>query len=184
MRGRVGKRGVAMAPDLSGSGWSPPPDVRDAVEFHWFHVPVQGALVLCVLSTEPVWYIGHFDVGRMRQCRGDLCRMCVQGVGRQIRYVVSAVELTSRRLGVLELGTAPMMHIRDRALSRGALRGMVIEVSRAGRSKHGRLDISVMEETAPSWATTMEGLDCSVVLDRTWSREVGVEGKGVPAKRG
>jgi hypothetical protein len=170
--------------ELSGEGWTPPGCVRDMVEFHWFHVPVGTSLMMCVLSGEPVWYIGHFDQGRMRRCRGDLCRMCVDGVGRQIRYVVSAVELTTRRLGVLELGTAPMMVLRDAALARGALRGLVIELGRSSRSKHARLDLVVVDECPPGWAVTMEALDCRFVLDRTWDREVGVQGKAVSADRG
>jgi len=173
-----------MGSDLSGNGWSPPPSVRDVVEFHWFHVPVGGAAVLCVLSAEPVWYVGHFSGGRMRRCRGDLCRHCVEGVGRQIRYVISAVDMASRVLGVIELGSAAMSAIRDRALARGVLRGMVIELARAARSKHGRLDVSVIDETAPSWATCMEALDCHFVLERTWERELGLDPKATSSKGG
>jgi hypothetical protein len=171
-------------PDLTGCGFSAPPDVRDVVEFHWWHVPVGGSLVLVVLSVEPVWYVGHFAQGRMRRCRGDLCRACVDGVGRQIRYVVCAAEVSSRQIGMLEVGSAPMLHIRDRALARGGLRGMILDVSRPARSKHGRLEVSVFEESPPSWSVTTEALDLRMVLERTWAREVGTEPKAVsPGRR-
>lgn len=163
--------------ELSGEGWAPPREVREVVEFHWFHVPIGGSIVLCVLSHEPVWYVGHFAQGRMRRCRGELCRYCVDQVGRQIRFVVCGVDIRTRQLGVLEVGSSPMAHIRDRALSRGELRGMVIDVSRPARSKHGRLEVVCLEEAAPSWAVTTEGLDCRVVLEKTWNREVGTEAK-------
>ena len=158
---------------LSGDGWSPPAAIRDVVEFHWFHVPVGSCLVLVALSEEPSWYVGHFEQGRMRRCRGELCRFCVDGVGRQIRYVVSAVELRTRQLGVIELGRAPMMVLRDAALVRQGLRGLIFELGRASKSKHGRMDLVVLWESPPGWAMDMEGLNVRTVLERTWLRETG-----------
>jgi hypothetical protein len=66
-----------------------------------------------------------------------------------------------------------MLLIRDRALSRGGLRGLIIELSRAGRAKHARLDVSILEERCPLWVLETPALDVRSVLERTWEREVG-----------
>jgi hypothetical protein len=61
---------------------------------------------------------------------------------------------------------------------------MVLELGRPTRSKHGRLEVSVIDETAPSWSVTTEALDCSMVLQRTWDRELGLEPKASSQEAG
>ena len=153
-----------------GIGWEVPTDVRDRVEFHWFHVPVSGALVLCVLSNVPVWYVGHFDKGRMRQCTGKGCECCARGLGTQLRYLVSAVDVSSRQVGVFEFGQSVSTLIKQWSSGLGFLKGMIIEVTRVSKSKHSRMEVSMIREHTMPWCMALEGLPLEEVLERTWER--------------
>jgi len=154
-----------------GSGWEVPADVRDRVEFHWFHVPISGCLVLGILSAAPAWYVGHFEKGRMRQCIGKGCICCEQGLGSQLRYVVSAVDLSTHQVGVLEFGASVAELIRQWASGFGYLRGMMIEISRATKSKHSRMEVSMIRDPPKAWVLATESLDLNEVLERTWERQ-------------
>lgn len=153
-----------------GTGWEVPTDVRDRVEFHWFHVPVSGALVLSVLSPSPVWYVGHFDKGRMRKCNGLDCEFCANGLGTQLRYLISVVEVSTRQIGVFEFGNTVSILIKQWAGGLGYLKGLIFEVTRSGKSKHSRMEVSLIREAPMPWAMALEGLPLQEVLERTWER--------------
>lgn len=154
-----------------GRGWDPPDEVRDRVEFHWFHVVPGRSLLLCMLSTEPLWYVGHFEKGRMRPCLGAGCEPCTRGVGTQLRYVVSAVEVTTKQLGVIEMSKSVALAVKDFASSNGGLHGLLVEFVKSARSKHSRMECMFLNEHAPGWAFAMQGLDLAEVLARTWERQ-------------
>jgi len=96
-----------------GTGWDVPAGVKDRCEFHWFHVQRDGCLVVVILSSAPAWYVGHFDKGRMRRCDGHECRMCAAGSGRQLRYVLAAVDYQTRQNGVIEVSKSVAELIRS-----------------------------------------------------------------------
>ena len=154
-----------------GSGWEVPNEIRDRVEFHWFHVPTNGALVLCILSAAPVWYVGHFEKGRMRQCLGKGCEMCSKGLGTQLRYVVSCIDISTRQVGVLEFGQSVAMLIKQWSTGFGYMRGMIIEISRAHKNKHSRMEVNLIKEHPPAFCLSTEPLDLEEVLERTWDRQ-------------
>jgi len=153
-----------------GVGWDVPGAVRDRVEFHWFHVPTSGALVLSVLSQAPVWYVGHFSSGRMRPCTGSGCECCEHGIGTQLRYLVSCVEMSTRQVGVFEFGPSISILIKQWASGMGYLKGMILEVTRASKSKHSRMEVHLIREPPAAWAMSIEGLPLEEVLERTWER--------------
>lgn len=154
-----------------GSGWEVPGEIKDKVEFHWFHVPITGALVLAILSVSPVWYVGHFEKGRMRQCSGQGCEFCARGLGRQLRYIVSCMDPSTRQIGVLEFGSTVAQLIKQWSSGLGFMRGMIIEISRAHKSKHSRMEVNLIKETAPGYVHSTEPLDLEAVLVRTWERQ-------------
>jgi len=161
-----------------GDGWSPPSEVRDRVNFHWFHVVPGTSLVVMFLSLRPVWFVGHFSQGRMLRCTGDGCRRCEMGIGRQIRYIISAVELGTKRIGVIEISESVSRLIQQWAAANEGARGLIVEMRKATRSKHSRMEVSLVHERAPAWAMALEGLDLREVLLRTWDRveqELGAE---------
>jgi len=153
-----------------GSGWDVPHEVKDRVEFHWFHVPVTGCLVLGILSIAPTWYVGHFDNKRMQQCEGKGCDLCDKGIGTQLRYVVSAVDISTHQVGVFEFGASVSQLIQQWSAGLGYLRGMMIEVTRASKSKHSRMEIALIREHPLAWVMATQELDLIEVLERTWER--------------
>jgi len=153
-----------------GEGWDVPAEVRDHVQFHWFHVAPGTSLLLVLLSVRPLWFVGHFVGGRMMQCRGDGCARCAAGTGRQIRYVMSAVEPSTRRLGVIELSESVVRLIKDWAIPNEGSRGLIIELTKVSRSKHSRHEVQLIREHPPAWCMALEPLDLHEVLSRTWDR--------------
>jgi hypothetical protein len=153
-----------------GSGWDVPSDVKDRVEFHWFHVPVTGSLVLGVLSPAPTWYVGHFDGKRMQECTGKGCDLCTKGMGTQLRYVVSCVDISTHQVGVFEFGASVSMLIQQWSSGLGYLRGLTIEIGRASKSKHSRMEVKLIREAPLAWVLATNPLDLIEVLERTWER--------------
>lgn len=156
-----------------GEGWDVPSEVRDRVEFHWFHVQPGRSLLVCMLSAAPLWYVGHFESGRMKPCAPVGCQSCARGVGKQLRFVVSAVDVRSKQVGVLELSKGVADVLRGWADQNGGLHGMLVEFSKASKSKHSRMEVDWVRESAPSWAFCLPGLDLKEVLSRTWDRQEG-----------
>jgi len=161
-------------PDVGlGEGWDLPDPVRQAVDFHWFHVTPKKRLVLAVLSTKPTWYVGHFYQGRMRQCERVDCSLCAAQIGAQVRYVFAVVEVTTRIVGVLEVGKEVGLLIRDQAAGRGFLRGLVIELGKASGSRQSRTEVQGIEGIAPTWCMSIPEPDLGHILRRTWDRQAG-----------
>lgn len=156
-----------------GEGWDVPVEVRDRVQFHWFHVAPGQCLVLVVLSNKPLWYVGHFRSGRMQPCERNGCQSCAAGIGRQIRFVVSCVEITTKRMGVLEVSESVGQLIRSWAQARDGSRGLILELRKATRSKHSRMEVERIDEHPPAWALAMEPLDLQEVVARTWEKISG-----------
>jgi hypothetical protein len=153
-----------------GAGWSIPKSVREGSEFHWFHPPASGTLMLAVLSVEPMWYLGHYDRGRMRPCKGDDCEMCLMLKGRQVRFVFCCVDLETRRKGFLEVGSTQGDQLCAEARKRGLLRGILIGLSREARRKNAPLVMDVIRETTPAWVQSEPPLDTHSAMIQTWAR--------------
>jgi len=157
--------------DQVGEGWEVPTEVKDRVQFHWFHVYPGKALLLCFLSPAALWYVGHYEGGRMRLCIGEGCELCEKGCGKQIRYVVSAVEVTTRKVGVIEVGESIALTLKDLCSRNGGLRGMIVECMKATKSKHSRMEMVPVHEAPPAWALALAPLDLREVLEKTWQRQ-------------
>jgi hypothetical protein len=153
-----------------GSGWDVPAEVRDHVVFHWFHIGPGTRRKFCVLSRAPVWYVGHFDHGRMRQCVGAACEHCAHGTGKQIRYVVSVVDLESRQLGVVEISASLADDIKVAAERNGGLRGLLMSMGKASKAKQSRTEVQFMGDVPPEWTFDLEPLNLREVLEKTWDR--------------
>jgi hypothetical protein len=153
-----------------GEGWDVPLDVKERVQFHWFHVVPGSELLLVVLSNVPIWYVGHFRAGRMELCDHEKCQSCAAGVGRQVRYVMCCVEMTTHRLGVLEISESVANLVRAWSVPNNGSRGLILELSKATRAKHSRMEIGLLKEHPPAWAMALEPLDLHEVLEKTWEK--------------
>jgi hypothetical protein len=155
---------------IAGQGWDPPQPILDRCRFHWFHVDPATALVLCVLSEAPSWYVGHFENHRMRKCDGPGCGMCDRGVGKQIRYVLSAVETSTHQNGVIEVSQSVVELLRSWTARTGKLRGMMIELTKATKAKQSRMVVRYLDSSPPGWASQVQPIDVLEALEATWDR--------------
>jgi hypothetical protein len=153
-----------------GEGWDVPADVKDRVQFHWFHVSPGGALLLVVLSNAPVWYIGHFRQGRMQPCDRNGCESCAAGIGRQVRYVMCAVEVTTHQVGVLEISESVANLVREWSVPHNGSRGLMVELRKATKAKNSRMVVELVKEHPPAWALALQPLDLHEVLSKTWEK--------------
>jgi len=158
---------------LVGDGWDPPDAVRERCEFHWFHVVPGTVLVVCVLSGAPAWYVGHFEKGRMKKCEGPTCSMCAQGIGRQLRYVFGCVEVSTRQNGLVEVSKSVAELLREWAARKCGFRGMVLQLEKATKSKHSRMEVKYVDRDPPSWASELEPINVLEALESTWDRLSG-----------
>jgi hypothetical protein len=88
--------------------------------------------------------------------------------------------MSTRQMGVVELGPVNGRVLRDVAVQNNGLRGTCIELVRVGRSKHSRLDLHVLDMVAPPWALAKQPFDLEHVLRLTWER---LERDGALVKR-
>jgi hypothetical protein len=83
---------------------------------------------------------------------------------------MSAVEPSTRRLGVIELSESVVRLIKDWAIPNEGSRGLIIELTKVSRSKHSRHEVQLIREHPPAWCMALEPLDLHEVLSRTWDR--------------
>lgn len=157
---------------LVGEGFELPIEVRDQVDFHWYHCPPGGSLNFILLPAKPVWYVAHWRNGRMIPCEGEDCKLCAMETGKQIRYVFAVAEITTRRPGLIELGKTNALLIRDWGGMDGFPNFATFEVHRPGRTKNSRIDIRRIEENVWPWCTKIAPPDPYRALQATWSRSV------------
>ena len=152
------------------SGWDPPDGLQGWSDFHWWKVPSGRVLQLIIISDEPAGYCGHFHRGRMAPCQGEGCQLCREGVGVQLRYLFGAVEPSTRRVGIWDVGRSVALEVRDLARARGGLRGLWIVLSHHSHSRQSRTEIEVVLDPVPSW---VKGVSCPNVvraLVETWRK--------------
>jgi hypothetical protein len=153
-----------------GDGWELPPGAEPWSDFHWFQPSVREALEIVVLSDEPAWYTGHYVGGRMCPCCGSGCEFCGAGIGAQVRYVFAVAALKTRRVGLIELGKSNGQLVRDWIARAGQLRGMVLDVSKHGKSMQSRTELEFVEHVCPPWYLSVPVPDCHLALYLTWHK--------------
>jgi hypothetical protein len=153
-----------------GEGFDLPAGAVPWSDFHWYQASTRGVLVLVMLSSSPIWYTGHYTGGRMIPCTGNGCEQCSIGVGSQIRYCMACAEINSRRQGLIEFGRGNGLQIRDWMNRTGTLRGMVIEVSKHGKSSQSRTELKYVDEMPEPWYEDLDAPDVLLALFLTWKK--------------
>lgn len=154
----------------SWEGWDPPEGTQGWSDWHWWRVPVGKVLELIILSEKPLGYSGHFTKGRMGPCYGEGCKLCREGIGAQLRYIVGAVEVGTRRVGMWDMGRSVAMEVRDLAAGRGAVRGLCLDVSHYSRARQSRTELEVIACEVPGWVAGLECPDIRRALVETWRK--------------
>lgn len=153
-----------------GDGWDIPEGVTPWSDFHWWKVAGNRVLELVVLCERPLWYVGHYHRGRMVPCLGDDCRLCRDGVGAQVRYVISAAEVSTRRVGLLEVGRGVGLQLRDWAAACGRLRGLWLELTKQTSAKQSRMEVSLVQKDPGDWYLGLGIPDIQKALYATWGK--------------
>ena len=153
-----------------GEGWDVAPEDRPWSDFHWWKVPVRGILVLGLVGDQPLYYVGHYVDGRMWPCLGETCGMCKNSVGAQVRYVMGAAEVSTRRVGILEVGRGNGLLIRDWAQGRGGMWGLTIELEKHSHSRTSRTEVRLVSKEVGPWIHQVELPDLRRALILTWDK--------------
>lgn len=158
----------------AGEGWDVPAEVRGDLEFRWWRVSGNRLLTLLVLSETPLWYRGHYHRGSMVPCLGDGCKMCAEGIGAQLRYVVAAAECSSHRPGLMEVGQTVARELRDLAVRHDGMPGMVVEFTKYSLAKNSRMEIRLVEREESPWWREIDVPDIKLALRLQWEK-IGYE---------
>jgi hypothetical protein len=153
-----------------GEGWEVPSGEIPWSDHHWFRVSPRGALVVVCLSEGPLWYSGHFIAGRMAPCIGDDCPLCAEGVGGQVRYVFAAAEVSTRRVGLLEVGRSNGLLIRSWIGRNAGFKGMVLELTKHSQARGSRTDVQFVDREEPPWYLALECPNVKRALLMTWKK--------------
>lgn len=151
-------------------GWDPPEGTQGWSDWHWWRIPTGKVLQLVLLSPAPLGYSGHFTKGRMGPCYGEGCKLCLEGIGAQLRYIVGAADLASRRVGMWDMGRSVGMEVRELAAARGAVRGLCLSLSHYSRARQSRTEIEVLGIPTPEWIAGLESPDIRRALVETWRK--------------
>lgn len=153
-----------------GEGWDVAPEDRPWSDFHWWKVPAKGILVLALVGTKPLYYTGHFVDGRMWPCTGDKCKICEGGICSQVRYVMAACDVSTKRVGILDVGRGNGLLIRDWVGSRGEMCGLVLELEKHSHSMRSRTEVRRVEKEVGPWIRQIEVPDLRTALILTWDK--------------
>lgn len=153
---------------IVGEGWDLPQGSDAWNDFTWWKISGSRVLNLVILVDSPVWYAGHFYKGRMRPCQGENCKMCADGVGKQLRYVICGMEISAGTVGLLELGRSVALELRDLGIRYERLRGLVVEFGKVSYSKQSRMTVTAHPgHEVIGWASAAVP-DIKTALRNTW----------------
>jgi len=135
----------------------------------WFHIPVVGGLDVTILSETPTRYTGHFVGRTMRPCANRGCHWCEVGLGKQLRWVLSVVDMVSGVRGCIEVGAAAAEAIRASTAELGELRGARIRLSRATTARNSEVLVGLKGREPAS--AVPDPVDVSRLLSDMWAKQ-------------
>lgn len=153
-----------------GSGWDVPATEVAWTEFSWFKVRGGHSLVVVALSDAPTWYSGHYTKGRMYPCLGGDCKMCADGIGSQLRYVIGCVEVSTRRVGLLEFSRAIALDVKDFIPPNKSMRGLALEFTKYSMSKNSRMQVTPVRLHQEFDFSMYVAPDIQYALVATWEK--------------
>lgn len=141
---------------------------RDSIHFAKFVNDKPNIYI--ILNDAPICYEGHFTAGIMLPCDGDKCKMCQDGLGKQIRYAFGAYEIRTGWRVVLELSHKQANIIFDRFLVGDSSRGLKIEIARLGLSKQANLQVRNLGYIDLDPRPVYSPVNVGKVLSETWKK--------------
>jgi hypothetical protein len=80
------------------------------------------------------------------------------------------VDLRTRTVGFLEVGSVPGQVLRDLYQREGTIKHAVVALSRRARAKQSRIELEVIPEKCPAWAESVVPVSVELALKNTWAR--------------
>jgi hypothetical protein len=96
--------------------------------------------------------------------------MCAEGCAGQVRYVFAAAEVSTKRVGLLEVGRSNGLLIRSWISRNGGFKGMVLELSKHSHSRSSRTDVRYIDREEPPWYLAAEVPNVKRALLLTWKK--------------
>jgi len=153
-----------------GQGWDIPVESNPWSDFHWWKVVPGKLLQLIILSEVPLWYAGHFHKGRMRPCYGEGCLWCEENIGAQVRYIMAAVERSTRLVGLLEVSRSVGLVMRGEADAITGVRGLAFELGKETAAKQSRMEIVLLAPPDEDWWKSVPVPSLRDALSATWRK--------------
>ena len=126
--------------------------------------------------------LGGRPKARMVPCQAPRCEMCEDGIGQQLRYVFAAVDIETKRVGIIEFSESNAALIRDWMPRNEGLRGMHLELSKHSASLQSRTEIIFCDMPTDAWWRALETPDPQIALELTW-RKLSVKLPKVATRR-
>lgn len=139
---------------------------RDVIHFAKFITDKANEYI--ILNDSPICYEGHFTSGIILPCEGPNCKMCADGIGKQIRYAFGAYEIRTGWRVVLELSHKQANIIFDRYLVGDSARGLKLEIARLGISKTSNLRVTGLGYVDLKDRECYKRVKVAKVLNDTW----------------
>lgn len=163
-------------------GWSEPGGSNDDYRSPFFHVARAGESRLVLLADVPVRYWGHWTRAGLQPCGERSCKLCDEGVGRQLRFVFDVYAWDQMRVAVWEVSSQIAARIRELVGEASSCRGEGVVVWKSTSSKQSRTEVRLWEGALPELATRFGmtpdrrvdlplGLGAAAVLQRWWAAQ-------------
>jgi hypothetical protein len=106
----------------------------------------------------------------MVPCSGNDCEACGAAIGAQVRYCFAVAEVTTRRIGLIEMGKSNGLMLQEWSARNGGLRGMMVELRKHTKSPQSRTEILYVDDPAPLWSVGVDAPDPALALYLTWHK--------------
>jgi hypothetical protein len=137
--------------------------------FQWLHIRPGEAITVVLGDKAPLWYSAHWTDGRMRPCKGDGCRDCAAGIGKQRRWVFACRLWAGKKPFLWETSESLAREIQVIASGYGQTEDLKLYVVREGSGRKGRLSLTGRGLDEQPLAEKMVYPEPQEALELTWS---------------
>ena len=123
-------------------GWGTLREPEEREKLHFAKILPNVRNEFLILNSAPLVYDGHYIHGKIIPCDGKNCKVCAEGIGKQLRYCFGVYEYRTEWRGVLELSRKQAEAIFNRYLVGDDARGLRITIRRLSDKKTSNLQIT------------------------------------------
>jgi hypothetical protein len=83
---------------------------------------------------------------------------------------MATVEVSTRRVGIFEVGRAVGLQVRDMAAASSSFRGLWFEFGKESNSKQSRMTVQLVDKSPGNWWHELPVPDLKKALAATWDK--------------